>query len=619
MNLEQDILSKLVIHNKYARYKEDKKRRETWDEIVDRNVEMHVEKFPEYEEEIRTAFEYVRAKKVLPSMRSSQFAGKPIKQNPSRIFNCSYVPLDCTEAFSEIMFLLLGGTGVGYSVQYHHVDQLPPIQKSVKEQRYLISDDIIGWADAVKELMRAYLDPTKSTVPKFDYSDIRPKGSRLVTAGGKAPGPEPLKKCIENIKSILEAKDNGEKLSTLEVHDIVCYIADAVLAGGIRRAALICLFSFDDEPMRKAKSGEWWEDNPQRGRANNSAVAVRSRITKDDFYDLWEDIKEAGSGEPGIFFSNDKSWGTNPCVEASLRPNTFCNLCDINGSNVKNQDDFMHRVWAASVIGTLQATYTDFHYLRPKWKENTEKDALLGIGITGIGSGQLKNIDLKKGAQYAKAINGNWAERLDIRPAARCTVVKPSGTSSLVLGTSSGIHAWHDDHYIRRLQLPKDDTLYKYLDAKIPELVDDYKRLDNTAVAEIPLSAPKEAYTRDESALEFLERVKRFNIEWVRGGHRRGMNEHNVSATVNIRDGEWDDVRDWMWHNRYSFNGLSILPYDGGTYEQAPFESIDKERYEEMKEHLNEIDLTEIREDADYTQLKQELACAGGACEITEL
>jgi ribonucleoside-diphosphate reductase alpha chain len=619
MKLEQEILSKLVIHNKYSRYLPDKKRRETWNEIVDRNVEMHVDKFPEHEDIIRDAFEFVREKKVLPSMRASQFAGKPIQKNPSRIFNCSFIPIDDIEAFSEAMFLLLGGTGVGYSVQYHHVRQLPNIQKSTKEQRYLISDDIIGWSDAIKELMRAYLDPTKTTMPKFDYSDIRPKGSRLVTAGGKAPGPEPLRKCIENVKSILEKKENGEGLTTLEVHDIVCYIADAVLAGGIRRAALICLFSFDDEKMRKAKAGEWWKDNPQRGRANNSAVAIRSRITKEDFHKLWEDIKEGGSGEPGIFFSNDKSSGTNPCCEASLRPNTFCNLCDINGATVKDQEDFEERVWAASVIGTLQATYTDFHYLRPIWKENTEKDALLGIGITGIGSGKLKDIDLKKGAEHAKDINSEFAYKFNINPAARVTVVKPSGTSSLVLGTSSGIHAWHDNYYIRRLQLPKDDTLYQYLSIKIPQLVNDYKRLENTAVAEIPLSAPETAHTRDESALKFLERVKRFNLEWVRGGHRRGMNEHNVSATVNIRDGEWKDVRDWMWENRETFNGLSILPFDGGSYEQAPFETIDKETYEEMRQYLNDVDLTEIKEDADYTELKETLACGAGGCTITSL
>lgn len=619
MRLEQQILSSLVIHNKYARYLEDKKRRETWDEIVERNKQMHIEKYPELKDIIEEAYQHVHDKKVLPSMRSAQFAGKPIQLNPSRIFNCSFVPLNSIESFSEIMFLLLGGTGVGYSVQYHHINQLPHIQKGIKKQRYLIGDSIEGWANAIRVLMKAYLDPEHTTLPDFDYRDIRPKGSRLVTAGGKAPGPEPIKKCIEYITRILDTKTNGDKLTSLEVHDIVCHIADAVLAGGIRRAALICLFSFDDEAMRTCKAGKWWEENPQRGRANNSAVAIRSRITKKNFFDLWEDIKNSGSGEPGIFFSNDKGWGTNPCVEASLRPYTFCNLCDINGSNVKDQEDFHERVWAASVIGTLQASYTDFHYLRPIWKENTEKDALLGIGITGIGSGRLKDINLESAADYAKEVNATMASLLGIKKAARTTVVKPSGTSSLVLGTSSGIHAWHDDYYIRRLQLPKDDTLYKYLSAKIPELVTDYEHLLNTAVAEIPLKAPEGAYTRDESALELLERVKRFNLDWVRGGHRRGMNEHNVSATITIKDDEWNTVRDWMWKNRDTFNGLSILPFDGGTYVQAPFESISEEEYNKRSQFLRGVDLSEIREDADYTQLKEEAACAGGACEVVTL
>jgi ribonucleoside-diphosphate reductase alpha chain len=307
-----------------------------------------------------------------------QFGGKPIEISPNRIYNCAYLPIDSLDSFSECMFLLLGGTGVGYSVQKHHVDKLPLINKpyAKRTRRYLISDSIEGWADSIKMLMKSYLNGKGSRIV-FDYSDIRPKGARLVTSGGKAPGPQPLKECILKITGLLENKEDGDQLSTLEAHDIVCYIADAVLAGGIRRAALISLFSADDNEMIACKSGSWWELNPQRGRANNSAVLMRHKITKSFFMDLWKRVELSKAGEPGIYFNNDKDWGTNPCCEIALRPFQFCNLCEVNVSNIKSQEDLESRVKAAAFIGTLQAGYTNFHYLRPIWKETTEKDALI--------------------------------------------------------------------------------------------------------------------------------------------------------------------------------------------------------------------------------------------------
>lgn len=321
------ILSDITVYMKYAKYLPEKQRRETWEELVERNKQMHIKKFPQLKEEIEHVYnEYVLTKKVLPSMRSMQFAGKPIDLNPTRIFNCAYLPVDDWRAFSETMFLLLGGTGVGYSVQKHHIEKLPEIRKpSLKRsKRFVIGDSIEGWADAIKVLMKSYFKGGATI--RFIYDDIRPKGSMLVTSGGKAPGPQPLKDCIYNITKILDSKNDGDKLTPLEVHDIQCHIADAVLAGGIRRAALISLFSADDSEMISCKSGNWWELNPQRGRANNSAVLLRHKVTKDVFLNLWNRIEASNAGEPGIYLSNDKDWGTNPCCEIALRPNQFCNL-----------------------------------------------------------------------------------------------------------------------------------------------------------------------------------------------------------------------------------------------------------------------------------------------------
>ena len=393
------------------------------------------------------------------------------------------------------MFLLLGGTGIGFSVQKHHVEKLPEIRKprNDRKRRYLVGDSIEGWADAVKVLMRSYFEGTSQI--EFDFSDIRPKGAKLVTSGGKAPGPEPLKICVSQIKSILNEKNDGEQLEPIEVHDIVCHIADAVLAGGIRRAALISLFSADDEEMISCKSGNWWEKNPQRARANNSASIVRHRVDEEFFMKLWDRIEHSNSGEPGIYFTNDKDWGTNPCCEIGLRPFQFCNLCEVNVSNIESQQDLNERVKAAAFIGTLQSSYTSFHYLRPVWQRTTEKDSLLGIGLTGIGSGLAQTMNMKEAAGVAKEENIRVAETIGVNPAARLTTIKPSGTSSLVLGCSSGIHAWHNDYYIRRIRVGKNEDIYHYLAINHPELVEDeYFRPHDTAVISIPQKGPRGFY-----------------------------------------------------------------------------------------------------------------------------
>ena len=617
MNLASEILSDVTVYMKYARFRNDVQRRETWEELVTRNKEMHIKKYPQLTAEINETYKFVYDKKILPSMRSLQFGGKPIEISPNRIYNCAYLPIDDWRAFGEIMFLLLGGTGVGYSVQKHHVDELPEIRKpnTTKSRRYLIGDSIEGWADAVKLLMKSYFEGG-STI-NFDFSDIRQKGALLVTSGGKAPGPQPLKECLIKIQGILDSKVDNDKLSCIEVHDIVCHIADAVLAGGIRRAALISLFSADDENMISSKSGSWWELNPQRGRANNSAVLLRNKITKNFFMDLWKKIEASGTGEPGIYLSNDKDWGTNPCCEIALRPFQFCNLCEVNVSDITSQEDLNERVKAASFIGTLQAGYTNFHYLRPIWQRTTEKDALIGVGMTGIGSGSAQKFDLKQAADLVKETNLIVAKQIKINASARCTTIKPSGTSSLVLGTSSGIHAGHNDHNIRRIRVGKNEAIYSYLAIYHPELLEDeYFRPHDTAVISVPQKAPAGSIFRNESAIELLERVKSFYSNWVKTGHRTGQNTHNISATVSIKPDEWETVGEWMWDNKSFYNGLSVLPYNGGTYIQAPFEDCSEEKYEEMLKSLTGIDLSKVIEMVDNTDLSGELACAGGACEI---
>jgi ribonucleoside-diphosphate reductase alpha chain len=617
MDISQRILSDITVYMKYAKFQPELKRRETWEELVTRNMNMHIKTYPKLEEEIRENYKFVYDKKVLPSMRSMQFAGKPIEISPNRIYNCAFAPIDDWRIFSEIMFLLLGGTGVGYSVQQHHVEALPEIRKpnASKTRRFLIGDSIEGWADSISVLVKSYF--FGGSKPQFDFRDIRAKGARLITSGGKAPGPQPLKECLIKIEGILDAKKDGDKLKPIEVHDIVCHIADAVLAGGIRRAALICLFSASDEQMISCKSGAWWETNPQRGRANNSAVLMRHKITKEYFLELWKRIEASGAGEPGIYLSNDKDWGTNPCCEIALRPFQFCNLCEVNVSDVVDQNDLNERVKAASFIGTLQAGYTDFHYLRPIWQRTTEKDALIGVSMTGIGSGAVLKLDMKAAAKIVKEENRKVAEVLGINISARTTTVKPAGTTSLALGTSSGIHAWHNDYYIRRVRVGKNESMYSHLVLNHPDLVEDeYFRPHDTAVIGIPQKAPETAIFRTESPIQLLERVKKVHSEWVKPGHRSGSNSHNVSATISIREHEWKAVGEWMWENKEYYNGLSVLPYDGGTYIQAPFEDCTKERYEELMQTLSDVDLSKVIELEDNTDLSGELACAGGACEV---
>lgn len=990
----RQILSDVLIHTKYARHIKELGRRETYDEMVNRREAMDLKRWPWLANAISWAYGFVRAKKVFPSMRSFQFAGPAIEVTNSRMFNCCYLPINSVHSFSETMFLLLGGSGVGYSVQDHHIAMLPTVKgfNGTRSRRYLIQDSIEGWADAVKVLMRSAFEGRER--PRFDFSSIRKKGSLLVTSGGRAPGPEPLKVALNRIECILE-RAVGRQLTPLECHDILCFEADAVYAGGIRRAAMISFFSPTNKEMLFCKVGiDWLNDQPQRQRANNSAVLVRGETSEETFYSIMEIQKISLSGEPGIYWTNDREILSNPCVtddtivrtslgslpvreligkkfdlivdgklvpvksngffstgtkevfeittsnssfnatenhlimttdnwkpvkdlvvgsdsvllanqgpggklklfnyvsdeisfkrgylvgscygdgyyndsigqiavwenstkdfeslvnqisdcvsavfpkqqkyadrkayyfnqhgqykyeynssllkdlvstffsrnkeldifalyqedvsfrtgflkglfdcdgsvqglntdhgssirlssinlnslkivqqmlnelaivstiaenrrsagyrllptndgegssaqyfcqaaheliisrtamlnfqkhinfcdinkqlklaellnsykrrlncdpthsrvlkieskgiqnvyditvdtsngdepafsangvivhncvEASLPPFVFCNLTEINMYLVRNDMDFLLAATAASIIGTLQASYTDFHYLRPCWREATERDALIGVGMTGLAQESSLSLNFDAAARQIRSINECVARLIGINPAARTTLIKPSGTTSSVLGCSSGIHDWHDHYYVRRIRLGKSEPIVPYLEVWIPDALEpDVMSPDKNVVLTIPIKAPPDAIIRtDTHPLDLLEREKYLYEHWVKPGHREGVNTHSISITVSYSGEEqYKQIVDWMWNNRDNYAGISLLEVDNTVYPQLPFESITEERYYELLGTLNDIYLDAVSEEEDQTDLAGEAACAGGACAI---
>jgi ribonucleoside-diphosphate reductase alpha chain len=579
-------------------------------------MNMHLDRFPKLSKDIVKAYQRVHDLKAMPSMRSMQFAGDAIVKNNVRLFNCSYAPIDDTRVFGEALFLLLSGVGFGFSVQKHHVNQLPKVQKPRESGLYIIHDSIQGWAEALNLLMEAYF--YGKIRPEFDFGNIRPKGSYLVTTGAKAPGPEPLKAMLKQVEEKL-AGAMGRQLRPIEVHDIVCIASDAVLAGGIRRAALISLFDKDDQDMLTCKHGSWWEKYPYRARANNSVVLERTTTSKEEFNYVFKMCRDSGAGEPGFSFSNNLDWGLNPCAEIALKPNEFCNLTTVNQTGIKDKRDFLNRIYAATLLGTLQASYTDFQYLRPVWQQTTEEEALLGVSFTGIadGNGIVTEEWLAEGVAFAKEVNAKYAKKIGIRPAARLSTVKPEGTASCVLGSSSGIHARHAPYYIRRVRMNKDDALATYLKSSMPELVEDDTFSASGVVVSIPQQSPEGSIVRhDETAQSLLDRTLLYNKVWVAGGHTSGDNRHNVSVTISVKEEEWDGLREAMWDNREHYSGISLLPFDGGTYVQAPFEDCSKEKYEEMMDLVKEVDLTKVVEVEDKTERIEQLACAGGVCTI---
>jgi ribonucleoside-diphosphate reductase alpha chain len=624
-----DFLSNLIIYMKYA------KKDESWYDLINRNKQMHISKFPNLKTDIESYYQHVYAKKVLPSMRSLQFGGLAIEVNPVRMYNCAFLPINDIKSFPEIMFLLLSGCGVGFSVQSHHINVLPCIKKPnpQKNKRYLVADSIEGWADAVKVLIKSYFQ-TNSTIC-FDFRCIRPKGSLLRTSGGLAPGHEGLEHALLKIRHILHNKTDGEKLTSIECHDIACYIAGAVLSGGIRRSAMISLFSQEDNDMFVCKTNNFYTENPQRCFANNSMVMERHLCEETEFKNIWKRIFAINTGEPGIFLTNDKELGTNPCGEISLNPYQFCNLVEINVSDIESEQDFYERCKAASFIATLQSTYTDFHYLRSIWKKTTEKENLIGVSMTGLASNTLTQDMMMQGAKHVKQENERLSKLLAINRACRCCTIKPSGTASLVLNsTGSGIHAAFDYYYIRRVRINKTEPIHDLLLDILPSMIeDDFVSHHTTSVLSVPIkSSNTQRAIVNEPVIDFLNRIKSVFTHWIIPGHVKGKNYNNVSATVTVKQEDQEQVINWLYDNMNFYNGITIFPYyeKSSNFVQLPYESIDEHTYENMaaiysnaSSELQKVFMTQsippsVETYTDVNDYNNEIepACAGGQCEL---
>lgn len=646
MSVDNGAMSEYIFTNRYSRYLPRKRRRETWNESVDRVRDMHLKRYPQLEEEINWSFEQVRQKRVLPSMRSLQFGGDPIEKNHSRIYNCSYGVADRIDFFGETMFLLMCGCGVGFSVEYDNVNKLPSIQKpSSQDVRHIkIADSIEGWSDAVKEIMRSYIE---GYTVEFIYSKIRNEGSKI-RSGGKAPGHIPLRRAIEKVRTILEGSVE-RKLRPIEVYDIVMHISDAVLSGGVRRSATICLFSPEDDEMMNAKTGTWFEENPQRARSNNSVKLDRETTTRDQFMRIFE--KQREFGEPGFLFVSNQDMGVNPCCEISLNPYlekgytlsdgtvleektsgfAFCNLTTINGAMLTTLGEMMNAVKAATIIGTCQSGFTDFTYLSNISKEICDREALLGVSITGMMDSPDVALNPEyqtQCAKYAIEINQLIADKIGVKHSARLTCVKPEGTSSILLNTASGIHPRHAKKYFRRIQANVNDPVYLHFKEKNPHCCEPSVWSSNGRddVITFCVKSPDGAITKDDlTALEFLEIVKSTQENWVRAGtaipeSSKGFN-HNVSNTVTFKTDEAQDVADFIYDNREFFTGVSLIPDDNNLYQQAPHQQIettdDESHWANLIESYEKIDYTMLNEDDDITDHKSIVVCSGGSCDIS--
>ena len=597
--------------SKYARWIPEKKRRETWAEAVDRVKQMMLDKYSSHEdvlEDIEWAYDKMLKKQILGSQRALQFGGSPILKHNARIYNCITSFADRVRFFQECMYLLLCGCGTGFSVQKHHMDKLPPLVKSKNgTKKFVIPDSIEGWSDAVGALVSSYFNQS-DLFPEyngknitFDYSEIRAAGSVLKSSGGKAPGPEPLKNALSNIKKLLDraltdlefCHGSARKLSPIQAYDIVMHAADAVISGGVRRSATICLFSPDDEDMAKAKTGNWFIENPQRGRSNNSALLLRDQTTKKQFSELMSSVKDFG--EPGFVWSDSTELIVNPCVEIGMWPVDettgksgwqACNLSTINCSKIKTEEDFYDACKAASIIGTLQAGFDTFEYLGETSENIIRREALLGVSMTGM----MESPDIcldpdtqKKGASIVKKVNASLAKKIGVNQAARTTCIKPEGTSSCILGTSSGIHPHHAKRYIRRVQANKMEPIYNYFKEINPRACEEsvWSNNESDDVVGFCVEVPAGSKTKNQvGALDLLNYVKSTQQSWVIPGTNKKLCTqpwlvHNVSNTINVKLDEWDDVESYIYKNRKYFCGISLLPITGDKdYPQAPFTTI---------------------------------------------
>ncbi len=679
-------LQDYIAISRYARYAPEKRRRETWTEAVRRVRDMHLTRYAErsltdaklaaleqgdvtsedlaaletfgrdgLHRAVRAAFDAVTRREVLPSMRSLQFGGEATLQKHARIYNCAFTYLDRVEAFREALYLLLCGCGVGFSVQRRHIAKLPalaPRDEHVTPITFIVPDTIEGWADALHALVE---NSVAGRPVLFDYSLIRREGAPLRTSGGRAPGSAPLFHSLSRIEHILHGAA-GRQLRPIEAYDIVMWAAKAVLAGGVRRSATICLFSADDAEMAAAKTGNWFEHHPQRTASNNSAVIPRATATRAQFDALFEQQKQFG--EPGFYFVEDEDYGANPCVEIGLHPRLkidietanrlrelgytgvlrigevltgvqFCNLSTISAAAAETPDAFFRLCAHAALIGTLQAGYTDINYLSPVSRLITEREALLGVSLCGVLDRPDVLLDaavLRRGAAIVRAVNAIVARALGIAPAARTTCVKPEGTASLLLGTSSGLHPHHSRRYFRRVQANVHDPIYNHFRRVNPHMVEPsvYDPNGRTEVITFPVEGPDFGiYREDLSAVKHLDYVRLVQENWVQAGRRHekfspGLH-HNVSCTISVRPDEWDAVADYIWQNRGGFTGVAMLQDCGDkAYAQAPREALstaaDIAKWNTLA--YTSVDYVALEEREDITELKQTVACAGGACEV---
>jgi ribonucleoside-diphosphate reductase alpha chain len=593
--------------SKYARWLEDKNRRETWKEAVDRVRQMMHSKYDEFgvAEEIDWAYDMMYKKKVLGSQRALQFGGDPILKRHAKIYNCTASYCDRLRFFQECFWLLLCGSGTGFSVQKHHVSKLPSLEHDVAQDqaiKYVIEDSIEGWANALGVLLSSYFSKPveefkqyKNTHVTFDYSNIRPKGSPLGSGVGKAPGYEPLANGLEKIRTLLDkCVANGQKkLRPIDAYDIVMHSSDAVLSGGVRRSASLALFSHDDEEMAKAKTGNWYMENPQRARSNNSALLLKSETTFEEFAGLMQSVKEFG--EPGFIWSESTEMIFNPCVEIGMWPIDEstgksgwqgCNLSTINCSSVVDEEDFYERCKAATIIGTLQAGFTKIDYLGKTSENIFEREALLGVSLTGTMEKHdlvLTEQTLTKGAKIAVDTNKQISKKININQAARVTCLKPEGTSSSMLGTSSGIHPHHAKRYIRHVQANVLEAPYQHFKKVNPQACEksSWSANNTDEVVKFPIEVPDGSKLRNQlPAVEMLSVVKETQKNWVHSGKNRSLCtqeylSHNVSNTVTVKPDEWDSVTKYIYDNRKYFAGISLIPQSGDKdYPQAPFTTV---------------------------------------------
>lgn len=631
---EMGIYETFIAKSRYSRFLEEENRREHWPETVDRYMnfmhrhligKMHYKMTPELYNELHSA---ILNHEVMPSMRAMMTAGEALNRDNTAGYNCSYLPVDDVKSFDEAMYILLCGTGVGFSVESKYVNKLPevPTQMFNSDTTISVSDSKAGWAKSLRQLIALLYS---GEVPKWDVTKVRPAGARLKTFGGRASGPKPLTELFEFVTNKFKGAA-GRKLNSLECHDIMCKIGEVVVVGGVRRSAMISLSDLSDDRMRHAKAGQWWEREGQRALANNSA-SYNERPTVGEFMSEWLALYQSYSGERGVFSRaaakstvekhgrRDSSYefGTNPCSEIILRPYQFCNLTEVVARADDDDASLQRKVRLASILGTFQSTLTEFPYLRKVWQKNTEEERLLGVSITGIlDSALLNNIDdvglssrLSGLRELAVVTNKELANELGIPQSAAITCVKPSGTVSQLVDSASGIHARHSDYYIRRVRNDNKDPITAFLQGQgVPSEADVMKPYDTT-IFSFPMKAPDGCVTRDE--LDSFTHLKL----WLT--YQRHWCEHKPSVTVYVKEKDWPSVGAWVWEHFDEISGISFLPWDGGSYKQAPYEEIGKEEYEKLKEAMPKtVDWETFIEYTDNVEGAQQLACVSGVCEI---